>query len=40
MGKKVAIVLAKRTAIGGYKKSLLDKNIVDIATKLIKKKYR
>ncbi|MDK9580184.1 thiolase family protein [Sneathia sanguinegens] len=37
MEKKVAIVLAKRTAIGGYKKSLLDKNIVDIATKLIKK---
>lgn len=37
MMKRVAIVLAKRTAIGGYKKSFLDKNIVDVATKLVTK---
>lgn len=37
MQKKVAIVVAKRTAIGAYKKSFFGKNIVDITTKLVKK---
>ncbi len=35
--KKVAIVLAKRSAIGAYKKSFLDKNIVEVATEILKK---
>lgn len=35
--KKVAIVLAKRTAIGAFNKSFKDKNIVDVAVLAIKK---
>lgn len=35
--KKVAIVLAKRSAIGAYRKSFLDKNIVNVATDIVKK---